>query len=710
MTDALRLAAETFVFGFFLVVAASYLATTALALPALVRLRRWSALSSVGEAAGAATAPPITLVAPMFNEAAVGVEAVRALLGVAYPTKEVIVVNDGSTDETLGRLAEAFDLEPAARPQTARIETAAVRAVYRSRTRPDLWVVDKANGGRSDAINAGVNHCRTPLLCVLDGDSLLAPDALHRAVRPFLEDARTVAVGGTIGVVNDCAVRHGRVAEVRLPRRWAARFQVLEYIRAFAAGRVGWNAVGALPLISGAFGLFRRESVAAVGGFDTTTIGEDFELTLRLHRYHQERGVPYRIDYAPDAVSWTECPDRLAVLGRQRDRWQRGGLDVVWKHRRMLLNPRYGRVGMFSLPTFVLVEMLGPVVEGLGYVAFAVGLALGWVHGPSALLLVALALALGVAQSVAALALEQFAFRRYRSPRDLLVLLALTVVENVGYRQLTVWWRLRGLWKFFRGDRSWGTMTRTGFSTAAVLVAAAAPALGQAGAGWGGAAGHRVEAFEADREPWQESRVAVQRRFARGAASVEAGRVARGGAADPFVAADLYRDLGPGYANVRVQLAPGAERTARADVLAEGYAPLGGGWEGSLGARHLAFDGGAVSMGTGSLARYAGDWLVRGRVLVVPGRATAVSATASARYLVRGVGGLTAPFVELVAGQGQEAVGGPGGAPDVRRSWLVGARGQHPVVGPVGLALGASYTADGALTRWGADVGVVARF
>ncbi len=458
-------AAVVLVVGYVVLVAVTYLVTTALAFPDLLRLRRWAGTFHTGEAAGALSAPPITLVAPMYNEAAVCVEAVRALLGVDYPSKEVLVINDGSTDATAERLVEAFDMVPALRPQTASIATAAVRGALRSRTQPDLWLVDKANGGRSDAINVGVNHCRTPLLCVLDGDSLLAPDALHRVVRPFLEDASTVAVGGTIGIVNDCTVRHGRVTNVRLPQSWTARFQVLEYIRAFAASRVGWNALDALPLISGAFGLFKRSAVVAVGGLDPHTVGEDFELTLKLHRYHRDRGLPYRVDYVPDAVSWTECPPTLAVLGRQRDRWQRGGLEVVWKHRRMLLNPRYGRVGLLSLPAFLIVELLSPIVEAIGYLGVAGALALGWIDGPHALVLLALALALGMAESVAAVALEQFAFRRYTSLRDLGALLALVVLENVGYHQLTVWWRLKGVWKYFRKDTSWGEMTRTGFAT-----------------------------------------------------------------------------------------------------------------------------------------------------------------------------------------------------------------------------------------------------
>ena len=442
-----------------------YVVTTALALPALVRMRRWSASFHVDEAAAAASTPPVTLIAPMYNEETVCVEAVRALLGVDYASKEILVVNDGSKDGTVVRLTEAFRLVPALRAPVADIDTAPVRAAYRSLDRPDLWLIDKDNGGRSDAINVGINHCRTPLLCTLDGDSILDPDAIHRAVRPFLEDATTVAVGGTIGIVNDCTVYHGRVTNVRMPRSWPARFQVLEYIWAFSASRVGWAAARALPLISGAFGLFRREAVVAVGGLERHTVGEDFEMTMKLHRYHRDRKIPYRIDFAPDAVSWTECPPTLKVLGRQRDRWHRGAFEVVTKHRAMLFNPRYGRIGLVSLPVFVLVELCGPIAEVLGYVALLVSWLTGALNAPAALLLLAVAASLGVAQSVAAIALQEYAFRRYRRIGDVALLIFLTVVENVGYHQLSVIWRLHGLWKFLRKDTSWGEMTRTGFTT-----------------------------------------------------------------------------------------------------------------------------------------------------------------------------------------------------------------------------------------------------
>lgn len=464
LAAALRLGSGLLL-GYFVLVVSNYVLATAVALPALVRLRRWRTSVHVDEAASAASTPPVTLVAPMFNEAAVCVEAVRALLGVDYASKEVLVVCDGCTDDTVARLTAAFRLVPVPRTPTAGLATRPVREVYRSRDRPELWLVDKDNGGKADALNVGINHCRTPLVCTLDGDSLLGRDAITRAVRPFLDDATTVAVGGSIGIVNDCTVRHGRVTRVRMPRAWLARFQVLEYVRAFSSARVGWDAGRALLVVSGAFGVFRREALVAVGGLREGLVGEDFELTLRLHRHYRERGLPYRVAFAPDAVSWTECPVTRGVLGRQRDRWHRGGFEAVWMHRRMLFNPRYGRIGLVALPVFLLVELLGPVAEALGYVAFVAAWLCGALNAPMAGLLLGLALALGVAQSVAAVALDEFAFRRYPATRDVALLLALALAENVGYRQLTVWWRLRGVWKFLRNDTSWGVMTRTGFTT-----------------------------------------------------------------------------------------------------------------------------------------------------------------------------------------------------------------------------------------------------
>ena len=455
------------VVAYFVLLNLFYLLTSLAAFAALRRYARRLKVLDTEELIAGGGAPPITLIAPAFNEEATCVEATRALLTLRYPEYEILVVNDGSRDATLARLTEAFALVPAVRAPMAAVPTKPVRAVLRSARHPALWVIDKENGGKSDALNVGLNHCRTPLFCALDADSLLERDALARVVRPFLERKDTVAVGGIIRIVNDCAVEDGTVTRIRLPKKLLARFQVLEYLRAFLAGRMGWAALDATLIISGAFGLFRRSIVVQAGGFATDTVGEDMELVVRLHRACRERGVPYRITFIPDPVAWTECPETVRVLGRQRDRWQRGLTEVLTRHRRMLLRPRFGRIGLLAYPYFFFLEMLGPAVEMAGYLAFVVLLAMGRGSGPYTWALLAVALGFGVALSVAAVALEELSFRRYPRIRDVVGLFGLAVAENFGYRQLSTWWRIRGMISAMRGAKGWGTMTRKGFGSEA---------------------------------------------------------------------------------------------------------------------------------------------------------------------------------------------------------------------------------------------------
>jgi len=409
-------------------------------------------------------APPITLLAPAYNEEATCIQAVRSLLTLEYPEYEVLVVNDGSRDATLSRLTDAYDLVPTSRAPTADLRTRAVRGVYRSRTFPSLWVIDKENGGKADALNVGLAHCRTPLFCAMDADSLLEREALIRIVRPFLEDATTIAAGGIIRIANGCDVSNGAVTRVALPTSFLARIQVMEYLRAFLSGRVAWSGLNATMIVSGAFGVFRRAIVVQAGGFETGTVGEDMELVVRLHRYCRERGIPYRITFVPDPVAWTECPETRRVLAGQRERWHRGLTETMLRHRRMLFNPRFGRVGLFAMPYFFFLEMLGPAIEIVAYVGFGIALAFGRVNWLYAGTFFLLAIALGIALSLAALALEELSFRRYPRPRDLLVLFRSACLEAFGYRQLSTLWRTRGLFAALRGKRGWGAMPRQGFS------------------------------------------------------------------------------------------------------------------------------------------------------------------------------------------------------------------------------------------------------
>ena len=453
---------------YFVLLNGGYLFTSVIAHRAMHFYARRLKTLHVDALVDSASAPPITLVATAYNEEATCVESVQSLLTLQYHDYQVLLVNDGSTDQTLARMTEAYDLEPVTRTAMASLPTKPVRGVFRSRRFPNLWVVDKENGGKADAMNAGLCYCRTPLFAALDADGLLERDALIRVVRPFLEDRRTIATGGTIRIINGCSVENGAITDVRLPSSFLARLQVLEYLRAFLAGRVGRNFIRATILISGAFGVFRRDLVVDAGGYAAGSLGEDLELILKLHRHCTAHGIPYRIDYVPDPVAWTQCPEDYGSLSRQRRRWQRGLTETLLKYRGMVLRRRYGAVGLLTLPFVFFLEMLGPVIEFLGYVGFVVALLIGHLSASHALAFFLVAFALGGVLSLAAIALEEQVFHRYERTVDLAWLFGLSFVEVFGYRQINSWWRIRGLWASARGSKEgWGAMKRQAFQARA---------------------------------------------------------------------------------------------------------------------------------------------------------------------------------------------------------------------------------------------------
>jgi cellulose synthase/poly-beta-1,6-N-acetylglucosamine synthase-like glycosyltransferase len=410
-------------------------------------------------------APPISVVVPAYNESATIVTSVHSLLALRYPAHEVVVVNDGSKDDTLEVLKKEFGLYESDQPIWQQIKTSRIRGVYASPSER-LVVVDKENGGRSDAQNAGICAANYPLVCCTDADVLMEEDALLRVARPMVESSEVVAVGGVIRVANGCVIDSGRVVEVRTPKSPLANFQIVEYLRAFLAGRTGWSMLNCMLIISGAFGLFRRQDVIEAGGLATDSIGEDMELTTRMHRTLREKKAKYRIVFVPDPVAWTEVPDTLRVLGRQRDRWHRGLTDTLLRNKKMLFNPRYGTVGLLAMPYFLLFEWFGPIIELLGYVAFVLGLALGIINLEFALLFFIVAVGLGALLSVAAVFLEELRLRRYPRWRDLGKLTAYGILENFGYRQLNTYWRVKGLISFIRKNTEWGEMERKGFAPA----------------------------------------------------------------------------------------------------------------------------------------------------------------------------------------------------------------------------------------------------
>nr|WP_273544293.1 glycosyltransferase family 2 protein [Luteimonas saliphila] len=424
-------------------------------------MRQRSALGD--EAPYLGVEPPISLLVPGYNEEATIRTSVRSMLQLQYPDFEVVVINDGSRDRTLEVLREEFELVPHPEPMRRTLEHKPIRVVYRSRRYANLRVIDKDNGGKADALNAGINAARHTLFCAVDADSILQRDSLLRVVQPFLEDERTVAAGGTVRLANGSEVRGGFLVRAGLPRNWVARFQIVEYLRAFLLGRLGWSPLNAVLIISGAFGLFNRERVLAVGGYSTTTVGEDMELVVRLHRWHRERRIPYRIRYLPDPICWTEAPEDLVTLGRQRSRWQRGLAESLSRHARLALSPRAGAAGLLAWPFMAVFEWIGPLVELAGYVVMLGGFALGVVSPAALIVFLLVAIGMGILLSVNGLLLETLSFRVYARKRDMLLMFAMAVLENLGYRQLNTLWRCRGMWQWFsRRKHNWGVMRRSG--------------------------------------------------------------------------------------------------------------------------------------------------------------------------------------------------------------------------------------------------------
>jgi cellulose synthase/poly-beta-1,6-N-acetylglucosamine synthase-like glycosyltransferase len=413
---------------------------------------------------GSEALPPLSILVPAYNEDVSIVSSVLSFLTLEYPRHEVVLVNDGSTDRTMARLVEAYDLYQVPPAFMVTVPTKPVRAYYRSRRYSKLLVIDKENGGKADSLNAGLNAARYPYVLAVDADTLVEPDALLRLGRPFLLGTAVAAVGGTIRVANACRVEHGRVVEARVDSRLLPGVQVVEYLRAFLFGRLGWNRLGGNLIISGAFGLFKRDYLLAINGYQTGNVTEDMDLVVRLHRYLKENKLPDRLPFIPDPVAWTEVPASREVLGRQRERWHRGLIATCWTHRDLIFNPRYGTIGMVAFPFFVFGEMLAPVIETVGWLVLLVGLVLGTVNAPFALLFLAVAIGYGFLLSVWAIVLEELSFRRYNGIGDLRRMLGFAVIESFGYRQMTVWFRLKAFWNFARGRESWGVMTREGFN------------------------------------------------------------------------------------------------------------------------------------------------------------------------------------------------------------------------------------------------------
>jgi cellulose synthase/poly-beta-1,6-N-acetylglucosamine synthase-like glycosyltransferase len=417
--------------------------------------------------ANLASPPTISIVMPAFNECLTIIQSVRALLALDYQACEIVVVNDGSTDTTLAVLTETFHLVPAPVAFDQPLSSAPVQGIYRSTTETNLVVIDKVNGRcKADAANAGINAASGPLVLIIDADTILAPDALSRAVLPFLEDPTTVAVGANLGLTNGCRIKDGQISEVALPRNWLARFQIVEYMRSFLLFRLACAARNGVVIISGGFGLFRRDALIAVGGYDATAIGEDMDLTIRLQRHYRELRQPFVISFDPNPLAWTQAPEDWQSLKGQRCRWRRGLLQVLWRYRRLIGNPRYGIVGVGILPYTALVEGFGPLLETGGYIIVTIAALLGFLNWTSWAVLIAVSFLCGTAMTFVAVVLSDVATHRYMGGFDLILLVIAVLVENCGYRQMNSWWGCIGTYQTLTGKRGWGEMKRKAFEGA----------------------------------------------------------------------------------------------------------------------------------------------------------------------------------------------------------------------------------------------------
>jgi cellulose synthase/poly-beta-1,6-N-acetylglucosamine synthase-like glycosyltransferase len=445
----------------------TYLVFLSLASAAALRrnhhLRRYG---RIGEMLSSRTSPPVTIVIPAYNEEAGIVDAVRSMSIVRYPRFEIVVANDGSKDGTLEALIEAFGLEKVRIPYRPDLACAPIRAIYRGRSGVDVTVIDKENGGRADALNAGINAARHPYVFCTDADVVLDPDCLVHSMQRVVEDRdRTVGVGGNVRPLNGSRVELGHLIEASVPRELIPRMQILEYLRTFLASRPAWSWMNALPLVSGAFGIWKKSVLVEVGGFAEGHMGEDMDLTMRVHRHLLRERVPYRIVYEPSAVIWTEVPDSLRVLRRQRIRWHRGLMTAVKDFFPMTFNPRYRRLGMVTWGGFFLFEYLAPIVEFVGWFVIPVAWILGALNTVTLVWMLLIAFGMGLMNSIIAMLLDE-SYGYFNSPADTSRLIVMALIENLGLRQMTVAWRIRALIGG-KGAKGWGNMERRGVTNLA---------------------------------------------------------------------------------------------------------------------------------------------------------------------------------------------------------------------------------------------------
>ncbi len=434
----------------------------------IMRYMRRNSFIDYRDILAAPSAPAISIIAPAYNEAKNIVENVRSLLNIHYVNFEVIIINDGSKDETLKLMIDEYMLEPVPFAANVKVESKPVRAIYKSKipSLNKLTVVDKVNGGKADALNAGINVSKYNIFAAIDVDCILEYESLLKMVKPFMEQSaneQVIAVGGVVRIANSCEVREGKIIQVNLPTNIIPRVQVLEYIRAFLLGRMAWSRLNGLILISGAFGMFDKNIAIEAGGYNHRTVGEDMELVIRMRRLMEEKKKKYRVVYLPDPLCWTEAPSSFRILSKQRNRWTRGTAETLWIHKKLIFNPRYNFLGMISMPFWFLFEWLAPIVESTAFLYLIMMAFLGNLNVQLFVTLFFLIYAFAIMYSTAAILFEELSFHQYKKKRDILRLLGTALIEPVFIHPITVYYAIRGNLDLLTGVKNWGEMKRKGF-------------------------------------------------------------------------------------------------------------------------------------------------------------------------------------------------------------------------------------------------------
>ncbi|MCF8713447.1 glycosyltransferase [Joostella atrarenae] len=409
--------------------------------------------------------PSISILAPAFNEEKNIVENIRSLLTINYPSYEIVIINDGSKDKTLEQLIKSFHLVEDDSLYFNFIPTKEIKKVYKSKSKSfkNLKVIDKENGGKSDALNSGINICKHDIITSIDVDCILESNALLKLIKPFLNDKnKVIASGGIIRIANSCIIEDGKIIEVKLPNKFIARAQVIEYFRAFLMGRMAWSRMDGLLLISGAFGMFDKNTVMEAGGYNTNTVGEDMELLVRMRRMMLKRKEKYTVGFIPDPLCWTEVPQDWRVLHRQRNRWTRGTAETLWLHRAMIFNPKYKVLGMLSTPYWLFFEWLAPLIEFIGVLFFIALLCFGHIEWKFALSFFLVSYCFGILYSITALLFEEYSFQQYKRTDYLYKLIITACLEPIFYHPFILWASLKGNIDLIRGRKSWGAMNRSG--------------------------------------------------------------------------------------------------------------------------------------------------------------------------------------------------------------------------------------------------------